>query len=165
MSGKKRQSCIEKPAPIKVNVLMVLKRKEGDKLPLSTGLCQSCFRFFDQSGERYFVEYSDVSQDLTVDFNRGFFQAIDEFAVRNTVLTCCCVDTCNPQLTELTFTLTTVTVSVLTSFDNSLEGNAVYARTRTVVAFSLFQNFLVTCTCNYTTFYASHVCSPVSILS
>ncbi len=114
---------------------MVLKRKEGDKLPLSTGLCQSCFRFFDQSGERYFVEYSDVSQDLTVDFNRGFFQAIDEFAVRNTVLTCCCVDTCNPQLTELTFTLTTVTVSVLTSFDNSLEGNAVYARTRTVVAF------------------------------
>ena len=30
LSGKKRQSCIEKPAPIKVNVLMVLKRKEGD---------------------------------------------------------------------------------------------------------------------------------------
>ena len=52
LSGKKRQTCIEKPAPIKVNVLMVLKRKEGDKLPLSTGLCQSCFRFFDQSGER-----------------------------------------------------------------------------------------------------------------
>ena len=76
---------LKKPAPIKVNVLMVLKRKEGDKLPLSTGLCQSCFRFFDQSGERYFVEYGDVSQDLTVDFNRGFFQAIDEFAVRNTV--------------------------------------------------------------------------------
>lgn len=101
--------------------------------------------------------------DLTVDFNRGFFQAIDEFAVRNTVLTCCCVDTRNPQLTELTLTLTTVTVSILTSFDNSLEGNAVYARTRTVVAFSLFQNFLVTCTCNNTTFYASHMCSPVSI--
>ena len=36
------------------------------------------------------------------------------------------------------------------------KGNAVYARTRTVVAFGLFQNFLVTCACNYTTFYASH---------
>ena len=58
---------------IKVNVLMVLKRKEGDRLPLSTGLCQSCFRYFNQSGERYFVKYSDISQDLTVDFNRGFF--------------------------------------------------------------------------------------------
>jgi hypothetical protein len=100
--------------------------KEGAKPPLPTGLRQCCFRFFDQSGERYFVEYCDVSQDLTVDFNRGFFQAVDEFAVRNTVLTCCCVDTCNPQ-TELTLTLTTVTVSILTSLDNSLEGNAVYA--------------------------------------
>ncbi|MDF2779828.1 MAG: hypothetical protein K0S90_3351, partial [Enterobacteriaceae bacterium] len=33
----------------------------------------------------------------------------------------------NPQLTELTLFLTTVTISVLTCFDNSLEGNAVYA--------------------------------------
>ncbi|CSC77278.1 Uncharacterised protein [Vibrio cholerae] len=32
-----------------------------------------------------------------------------------------CVDTCNPQLTELTFLSATVTVSVLTSFNNCLE--------------------------------------------
>ncbi|STT72574.1 Uncharacterised protein [Klebsiella pneumoniae] len=75
MSGKKRQSCIEKPAPIKVNVLMVLKRKEGDKLLFQLAMPE-LLRFFDQSGERYFVEYSDVSQDLTVDFNRGFFRPL-----------------------------------------------------------------------------------------
>ncbi len=122
---------------LQVNELGVPTATEFLDMVTGHGLCQSCFRFFNQSGERYFVEYCDISQDLTVDFNRGFFQAIDEFAVRNTVLTCCCVDTRNPQLTELTLTLTTVTVSILTSFDNSLEGNAVYARTRTVVAFSL----------------------------
>ncbi len=75
LSGKKRQSCIEKPAPIKVNVLMVLKRKEGDKLSFNW-LMPELLSLFDQSGERYFVEYSDVSQDLTVDFNRGFFRPL-----------------------------------------------------------------------------------------
>ncbi|MBX4775983.1 hypothetical protein C6994_04805 [Klebsiella sp. CVUAS 10191.3] len=52
LSGKKRKTDIEMLTRIKVNVLIALKRKEGDKLPLSTGLCQSCFRFFDQRGER-----------------------------------------------------------------------------------------------------------------
>ena len=55
---------------------MVLKRKEGDKLPLSTGLCQSCFRFFDQSGERYFIEYSDVSQILRSISTEAFFRPL-----------------------------------------------------------------------------------------
>ncbi len=71
--GKKRQSCIEKPAPIKVNVLMVLNGKRETSSLFQLAYARAGFRFFDQSGERYFVEYSDVSQDLTVDFNRGLF--------------------------------------------------------------------------------------------
>lgn len=73
-----------------------------------------------------------------VDFNRGFFQVIDEFVVRNIVLMCCCVDMCNLQLMELMFMLMMVMVSILISFDNSLEGNVVYVRMCIVVVFSLF---------------------------
>src|SRR5471030_141975 len=120
-----------------MELLTNTKYKRGSKLPLSPDLRQCCFRFLNQSGKYHFVEDCDVSQNLTVNFNRSFFQAVNEFAVRHVVLTSCCVDTRDPQLTELTFLLTTVTVSVLTSFDNSLECNTIYARTGTVVTFRL----------------------------
>ncbi|MGA4816614.1 hypothetical protein ACPA9J_23610 [Pseudomonas aeruginosa] len=60
----------------KSNVLMVLKRKRETSSPLSTGCRQSCFSFFDQSGERYFVEYGDVVRILR-SISTGLFQAID----------------------------------------------------------------------------------------
>src|SRR5690554_7163760 len=71
-----------------------------------------------------------ISQNLTVNFNSCFFQAVNEFAVRKTVNTCTSVNTCNPQLTELTFTLTTVTVSILTCFNNCLFSNTENTTTR-----------------------------------
>src|SRR5476649_500257 len=136
------------------------KKRESDSPFQYLVLRQRTFRFIRQSGKRHFVEYGDVCQDLTVDFNRSFFQAINEAAVRNAVLTGCGVDTRNPQLTELTFLLTTVTVGVLACFDNRLEGNTVHTRTGTVIAFRFFQNLFVTCTSGHTTFYASHMLSP-----
>jgi len=44
----------------------------------------------------------------------------------------------------------------LASLDYRLLGNAEYARTRTVVAFGEFQNFLVTATGNDATLNTSH---------
>lgn len=47
----------------------------------SSDLNQGFFCFGNQSAEGGLVVYGDVSQDLAIDFNRGFFQAIDETAV------------------------------------------------------------------------------------
>src|SRR5690606_24161280 len=109
--------------------------------------------FFNQSRKRCFFIHGQISQHFTVNFNHGFFQAIDELAVRQTVQTGTGVDTRDPQLTELTLTLTTVTVSVLTGFDYGLFGNTEYTAASAIVTFSLLQNFLVTTTSDHTTFY------------
>src|SRR5690606_4276817 len=121
---------------------------------------QAGLGFFNQSRKRCFFIHGQVSQYFTVNFNHGFFQAIDELAVRQTVQTCAGVDTRDPQLTELTLTLTTVAVSILTGFNNGLLGNTEYTAASTVVTFSLLQNFFVTTTSDHTTFYTSHSLSP-----
>src|SRR5690554_6677302 len=101
-----------------------------------------------------------ISQNLTVNFNRRFFQTVNEFAVRQTIYTRASVNTCNTSLTELTLTLTTVTVCILTCFNNCLFSNTENTATSTVITFSLLQNFFVTTTSDNTTFYTSHNLSP-----
>eukprot|EP01155_Anaeramoeba_flamelloides_P050734 Anaeramoba_flamelloidesc42128_g1_i4.p1 GENE.c42128_g1_i4~~c42128_g1_i4.p1 ORF type:complete len:147 (+),score=0.09 c42128_g1_i4:94-534(+) len=122
----------------------------------SVGLRQCSFSLLDNRRKSSLLIYSQVSQDFTVDFDLSFFQASDEAAVGQTVDTCSSVDTCDPQCAELTLALTTVTVRILTSFDDSLFGNSEYTATSTVVTFGLFQDFLVTGASLYTTFYARH---------
>ena len=70
----------------------------------------------------------------------AFFQAGDQAAVGQTVLTSTSVDTGDPQCAELTLALTTVTVGVLASLDHRLLGNAEHARACTVVALGELQN-------------------------
>jgi hypothetical protein len=122
----------------------------------SVGLRQCSFSLLDNRSKGSLLVYSQVSQDFTVDFDFGFLQASDEAAVGQTVDACSSVDTCDPQSAELTLTLTTVTVCILTSFDDSLFGNSEYTAASTVVTFGLFQDFLVTGASLYTTFYARH---------
>jgi hypothetical protein len=80
-------------------------------------LGQSGFSFLDNRSKRRFFVHCQISQNLTVDFDRRFFQACDETAVGQTVDTRTSVDTSDPQSAELTFFLTTVTVGVLASLD------------------------------------------------
>lgn len=84
-------------------------------------LLQSVFCFFNQNSECCFVEYCDISKDFMIDFDRCFFQIVDEMVVRQIILMSCCVDMCNLQLMELMFFSVMVMVSVLISFNNCLE--------------------------------------------
>ncbi|BBG29853.1 pyruvate-formatelyase-activating enzyme [Zymobacter palmae] len=99
---------------------------------------------------------SQIRQNLTVDFDVGFFQASNETAVGQTVDTSSSIDTRDPQSAELAFTLAAVTVRILTSFDDCLFGYAEYARARTVVTFGQLEDLLVTTVCSHTTFDARH---------
>lgn len=49
---------------------------------LNNTLLQSAFRLFNQNSECCFVEYCDISKDLTIDLDRCFLQTVDETAVR-----------------------------------------------------------------------------------
>jgi len=61
------------------------------------------FSFLDNRSKRRFFVHCQISQNLTVDFDRRFFQASDETAVGQTVDTRTSVDTSDPQSAELTF--------------------------------------------------------------
>src|SRR6056300_1246904 len=141
------------PSPICVDLSTSHSSQRGGQKVLG----QCCFSFLNNSAKRCLLMNSQISQYFTVDLNVSLFQTSDQTAVREAVNAACCVDTRNPQSTELTLTLTTVAVSVLTCFDDSLFGNSEYTATSAVVTFSLFQYFLVTCTSLYTTFYARHI--------
>ena len=66
-----------------------------------------------------------ISQHFAVDFYRCFFQTVHKTAVRQTTFTRGSINTGNPQLAELSFSLPAVTVSILTRLNNGLFGDPV----------------------------------------
>ena len=60
--------------------------------------------------EALFISYSHISENLTVQINAGLLKTIHELAVGKTVQSCSCIDTSDPELTELTFSLLTTSV-------------------------------------------------------
>src|SRR5690606_27675077 len=124
------------------------------------GLSQASLCFFDNRSKRRFFVHGQIGQNLTVDFDRRFFQASDQTAVGQTVDTSTSIDTGDPQSTELTLALLAVTVGILTRLDDRLLGNPEYTRARTVVTFGEFQNFLVTLARHHTTLNTSHSSDP-----
>jgi hypothetical protein len=62
----------------------------------------------------------------------------------------------DPQLPELAFALTAITVRILASLDNSLLGCLEQFGTRAIVALRFTEDFLMACFGGYTTFYSCH---------
>src|SRR5690554_1046474 len=109
----------------------------------------------DGSKSRLLVN-SQIRQHLAVNLDTGFLQTTDKATIGQTMLTGTSVDTLNPQGTELTLALTTVTIGILAGLDDSLLGHAKNARTGTVVTLGHLKNFLVTTTSDDTTLDTSH---------
>ena len=76
-------------------------------------LCQFRFCQLCQCCKSFCIINSHVSQNLSVHFNTCQLQSIHEFAVGQTIDSCCCVDTSDPQLSELTFFLLSSCISSL----------------------------------------------------
>src|SRR6476660_873837 len=108
------------------------------------------------SGKCRLVVHSHVGQDFTVQFNRGFLQAVHECAVGHAVRTRSRVDTGDPQCAEHALLVAAVAVSVLASAHDCLLGNTVNLAAAATVAFSLVKNLLVTGTSCNPTFYSRH---------
>jgi hypothetical protein len=106
------------------------------------------------------IENGQIGQHLAVDFDVGLLQAIHEGAVLHAFQTGSGIDTGDPQGTELTLALTTVTVLVLTGLHHRLFGDAIYVLATTAVTLGLDENLLVTRARRYTTFDSRHLLSP-----
>ena len=75
-------------------------------------LLESRFGGFNEFCKSSSVVDSQISQDLTVEFDTSFRQAADETAVAQAISTGCSIDTGNPELTEFAFLGSSVTASV-----------------------------------------------------
>src|SRR5690554_2564260 len=104
-------------------------------------LCQSGFSLRNYASKSRFVVNCQISQHAAIQSNVCFLQTGDQLAVAQTFSTGLSVDSRNLQSTEVALFNTTVTISVLTSFDNRLLGNSEHTRARSIVTFSRLQYF------------------------
>jgi hypothetical protein len=121
---------------------------------------QRRFGFLNNSGKRLLLVHGQIGKNFTINLNIRLLQASNQTAVRQAISTGTRIDTRNPQSAERTLTVTTVTVRVLTSFNNRLLGYTEYTATSTVITFGLTENLFVTTASHHTTFYTSHILSP-----
>src|SRR5512139_2033470 len=89
-----------------------------------------------------FVEHGDIGQYFAIQIDLCLFQTVHEYAVAHALLTGSRIDTSDPQRTELTLALTTVTVGILACLHHRFFGDTV--------------NVLVARARRYTTFYSWH---------
>ena len=100
---------------------------------------------FANLGEASWVIDSQFRQHFAVNLDTSFGQASDESAVGQAILTSCCVDTNDPELTEFSLLGSTVSSSVVESLHNQFVCFSELGVTSASVALSQFQNFLMSC--------------------
>src|SRR2546430_10202395 len=115
------------------------------------------FFFFNDTAttEIYTLSLHDALP-ISVDFDTGLVQAVDDAAVGKSVQARRGVDTRDPQCAELTLVLPPVAVGVLACLDDGLLGCAIDLAPGVVVALRLAKNFLVTASGRHATLHSCH---------
>ena len=100
------------------------------------------FRLLHDSGEGGSVNDGEVSEDLAIELDVGEFKAFDEAGVGQTFVPDGSGNTLNPEATELSLTLLTVTILVLTGFVDGIFRVAVKLGTEAAEAFGTEEDAL-----------------------
>src|SRR5690606_17488381 len=113
-------------------------------------------------GKAGLVAHGQVGQNLAVEFDRSLFQASDEHAVAQTLLTHSGVDTGDPQGTERALFVAAIAIGVLASTHDRLFGDAEYITAAATVTLGGGNDFFMTSTGGNAAFDARHSRSPLS---
>lgn len=100
---------------------------------------QKLFHLFHNGFESILVVHGKVGQHLPVDFDVVFLQQVDQLGIGKTFQPCCCIDTLNPERTEISLFLFSVTVGILLPFLPGILRYCPYIFTRTEITFCQFQ--------------------------
>ncbi len=95
----------------------------------------SRFCLGNNSLECFRMVHGQISQYLTINFDTCLVQCTHQFRIRHSFQTSSCVDTLNPQCTEITFLVLTVTICVGQSFFPSIFGYSPYVLSCTKITF------------------------------
>lgn len=123
------------------------------------------FGNIDQFSKRFLVCHGQFRKNFSVDVHACHFQAMDKFVIRNAVHACGRINACNPQFTEVTLTLTAVTVCIHQRFHDLLFCRTEQRMFGTKITSSQFQYLFATCTRHGTTFHSCHNKSLLKSLS
>jgi len=105
---------------------------------LLSSLSGACTNPMSQCCKGVFFVHCDIRQHFTVNLYPCLLETSDKAAVRQAMFTGGSIDAHNPQTTELTLTLASVTVGVLTGLDNGLFSYLKGTTTSAVITFGSF---------------------------
>jgi len=86
----------------------------------SLSLTQSGFDRFDHFGESGDIVHCHFGECLAIQLDLGFFQTGDEFAIAESQLPGCCIDTDNPECPKFSLAYPTISGSIAICSDDCL---------------------------------------------
>lgn len=107
---------------------------------------------FDQSGESLGVADSDVCEHFAIETAFGFFQAVDQLAVRDVVVFRSSRDTSDPEFAEVAFLLTTIAERKVQCAAERFHRLAIDTSASSDKAFNAFQVTVAAAACFKTSF-------------
>lgn len=81
--------------------LLLYKRGHLALVIIFIFLSQRCLCSLYQSGKAFSVVNSHLREHLSVDFDAGLLETVHELAVGDAVHSRCCVDSCDPESSEI----------------------------------------------------------------
>ncbi len=125
----------------------------------SGALRQSGSGLLDDLCKRLGIVHGHIGKDLAIELDTGLFESVHECGVVHIVQTARRIDTDDPELSEFTFLLFSVAVSVYQASLNLLFRFPEVFSSSAVEAFCKLQNLLVSSSSYDTRFYSWHLFS------
>ena len=119
-------------------------------------------RHLNQFGKCLLVIDCKFSQHLAVDINVFLLQPIDEYRITHAIHAARCIDTYDPQTTEITFALFASDISVAQRTANLLAGRAVLLGTASKVTFRQLKHLAAFLVGIYSPFDTCHILTSLT---
>jgi len=111
-------------------------------------------------GEGGGIPYRHVGKHLAIDVNPGLIKAVDEPAVRETMLTGGGIDTDDPQPSEIALSIAAMVIGIAQGLHHRLVGDAVAGVPCPHLSLGELKYLLMTAMGSDAAFYPSHLYPP-----
>src|SRR5574344_1718000 len=115
---------------------------------------QCSLRLFAKSCKSLRISNSDIRKNFTLKHNACLLESVHKTAIRKTIDACCRIDSLNPELSEFSLLVSTVTVSIVSRLHDLLVCHLEKLALMTEIALCSLQNLIMTRSCTRTLFYS-----------
>lgn len=116
----------------------------------------SGFGRFNKTCECFLVGDCHVSQNLAVEVDAFLLQTVNEERIAQAILAGACIDAGDPEASEITFALSSVSKGIAPCPHDCLVGGDEKSRFRAAKSFCVLEDFFVPLLQHISTFYSGH---------